>query len=142
MVTKFPACSSEEERRTDNSVVVGSSPTKPIMNIDTMTLDEICDEIARRLGYRYVQSTNTASFPHWLDAESNYVHPIEQTLEEASKLPDHWKQYIEQYETGWTAKAVSWDHTKSTKLYEGCSELHVRFRVRLECMLLDRETAP
>lgn len=59
---------------------------------------EVRDELARLAGWRFVQSTDTAAFPHWvnddgspcLDAESEYVHPIPNTLDEAAKLHSDW----------------------------------------------------
>jgi hypothetical protein len=108
---------------------------------------EVRDELARLAGWRFVQFTSTASFPHWivadddeypcLDAEGEYVHPIPNTLDEAAKIGGDWmvRVYVNQH-------GVTIAHaTNDDAVFErtGDTELAARFALRLAVEKIEHE---
>lgn len=59
----------------------------------------------------------------------------------AAAMPERFTQSIEQYETGWTAKAMSWDCTLNTGVIEADTELLARFRLAVACRMAMKEKA-
>jgi len=65
---------------------------------------------------------------------NEHHHPIGHDLDAAAAaMPERFTQSIEQYETGWTAKAMSWDCTLNTGVIEADTELLARFRLAVAC---------
>lgn len=106
-----------------------------------MNLEQVRDRIAELLGWKYTAMCE--GDPCWYrttpdEGPTSYEHPCPVTIDGIAKLmPDRWCQTIEQYETGWTAVAVSWDCTKNTGVIESQTELEARTRLLLAVLEKD-----
>jgi len=107
------------------------------MQASEMNLDQCRDVIAESLGWRFAADHGQRT-PQRLWVHEKYLsrheHPIDATLDAAAAaMPERFTQSIEQYETGWTTKAMSWDCTVNTGVIEADTELLARFRLAVAC---------
>lgn len=103
------------------------------MNPNTMTIEAIRDELARREGWE-----NHPEYG-WCHPDVQYEdgrpHPIPATLDEAAKIGNGWMVRVYVNEHGVTIAHA----TKDDAVFErtGDAEMEARFRLRLACTIAD-----
>lgn len=104
------------------------------MNPNTMTIEAIRDELARRDGW-YINSRGYWERP--IDGDQS-EHPIPATLDEAARLPGEWNLDTMERNEGGTHFVHAWQSgTCKTQSSMADTELLARFRLRLACTLAD-----
>ena len=133
------------------------------MNISAMALDEVRDKLAELDGWkkeRVVDPALDGTFPAWVKGASRFLygaHPIENTLDEAAKLPegyrverrncrtmnrwcyDVWKKLPDGNWTCITIQLAEAGYLEYAPCIDTGDEKADRFPIRLACELAEKE---